>query len=549
MGYGGPCVLSSDCKGTSNDILVCKSGVCVFACNGDIDCDVPHGECCVEHSCVSGGACFPSGTGGASGSGGAGGAAGSAGAGGTGPACTANDQCDDGVFCNGFEQCVTGHCAPATDTPCSSHAACVKDTCDESTHACTHTVIGQNDGDGDGHLAIACGGDDCDDTDPNVFLGHAELCDGKDNDCNGEVDDHALLARGPVVSSASVGNGWGGAAKLGASDILYSIPQPCNTCGGTLSAELVSSSGTIGMPATVGGSVGNQISPIVPTSGPASSLTIWTSGGSVATALVSPALSPIAATLSPSAANDFDATWTGSAYFLGWSKLTGTWCGNNCTDLSFGFAFEDETGLVYNTGVINPPSGYYGYNTRTTRVASTGSTHALLFGATTGAIDAEVFVTIIGEDSTPIVPPVMISAPGAQSFPLAIAATADGFVAMYSVGAQAKLTAISAAGVVGTTVSCPAPDSLDVRGATDGKGAAFLYSQAGAVHFLYTIDLTRLDDSVAYIPPTPTGNDYLTFSGSPSGSPGAMNGHGGFIAGYWGATATKTSILHIGCLP
>jgi len=46
----------------------------------------------------------------------------------------------------------------------------------------------QPDADGDGHLALACGGDDCDDSRADVYLGASELCDGVDNDCDGLTD-------------------------------------------------------------------------------------------------------------------------------------------------------------------------------------------------------------------------------------------------------------------------------------------------------------------------------------------------------------------------
>jgi hypothetical protein len=48
------------------------------------------------------------------------------------------------------------------------------------------TFVPSSDCDGDGQTAA---GGDCDDTDPDVFTGHPEICDCKDNDCNGAVDD------------------------------------------------------------------------------------------------------------------------------------------------------------------------------------------------------------------------------------------------------------------------------------------------------------------------------------------------------------------------
>jgi MYXO-CTERM domain-containing protein len=56
----------------------------------------------------------------------------------------------------------------------------------------TVVVRPATDADGDGHVPVSEGGDDCDDSDPTVFGGNPEICDGKDNDCNGVVDDRLV---------------------------------------------------------------------------------------------------------------------------------------------------------------------------------------------------------------------------------------------------------------------------------------------------------------------------------------------------------------------
>jgi hypothetical protein len=97
--------------------------------------------------------------------------------------CRTDEDCADGLFCNGEERCREGQCVPAPRRPCRDDDPCTVDRCREATDRCTHIV---RDRDGDGFADEQCGGADCVDTDRSIHPTAPEHCgNGQDDDCDG----------------------------------------------------------------------------------------------------------------------------------------------------------------------------------------------------------------------------------------------------------------------------------------------------------------------------------------------------------------------------
>jgi hypothetical protein len=110
---------------------------------------------------------------------------------GSGGMCTADHDCDDGMYCNGVETCHPGMAGADARGCVAGMAPCDAGMCMEATQSC---AMACPDRDHDGHTDAACGGDDCDDNDPNRYPGNVEVCDHHDEDCDpttlGPDNDH-----------------------------------------------------------------------------------------------------------------------------------------------------------------------------------------------------------------------------------------------------------------------------------------------------------------------------------------------------------------------
>ena len=167
--------------------------------------------------------------------------------------------CDDGNPCTDGDMCQAGSCVgggaafdcddgdPCTDDACDPVNGCSYSyntaACDDG-NACTITDMcangvcsgGPMDVDGDGSVAEACGGDDCDDSNfdinPGVFegpAGDATCTDGVDNNCN-DLTDLAEATCGSCNSDPECndGNVCNGSETCVANNCVAGTPLTCN---------------------------------------------------------------------------------------------------------------------------------------------------------------------------------------------------------------------------------------------------------------------------------------------------------------------------------
>ena len=101
--------------------------------------------------------------------------------------CRSDAECDDGVLCNGAEQCLRGHCAAGPEEDCDDGSACTVDACDVVADECLHDLVADG---------LACDdGDRCTQVDEcrdGVCIGGALVLCGGPGPCHGaEVCDPA----------------------------------------------------------------------------------------------------------------------------------------------------------------------------------------------------------------------------------------------------------------------------------------------------------------------------------------------------------------------
>jgi hypothetical protein len=113
---------------------------------------------------------------------------------GAGTSCDDGNPCTTNETCSGTSSACGGGGLASAGTPCWDPNYCyIGDQCTGTSQFCSGTSNYDGDFDGDGYYRYGCPSFfsvDCDDKDPNSRPGASERCsDGKDNDCDGTVDE------------------------------------------------------------------------------------------------------------------------------------------------------------------------------------------------------------------------------------------------------------------------------------------------------------------------------------------------------------------------
>jgi hypothetical protein len=95
--------------------------------------------------------------------------------------------CDDLNACTTDDVCNNGSCS-GTVINCDDGDPCTLDSCDGSSGCKNTPQSGTDDCDDDGDGFSEVQGD-CDDTNSNIYPNANEVCDGVDNDCDGQKDE------------------------------------------------------------------------------------------------------------------------------------------------------------------------------------------------------------------------------------------------------------------------------------------------------------------------------------------------------------------------
>ncbi|MEA3514211.1 MAG: PKD domain-containing protein [Nanoarchaeota archaeon] len=113
--------------------------------------------------------------------------------------CTSNEECDDGLFCNGGEICKIGQCISGTPIDVNDSLFCTVDSCDEDNDLVLHEPINTNDN-------VGCTIDSCDEVkDMIVHVPDNLVCDNGFY-CDGIETCDAILDCQPGIVIDCLGN-------------------------------------------------------------------------------------------------------------------------------------------------------------------------------------------------------------------------------------------------------------------------------------------------------------------------------------------------------